>query len=85
MLNKHHEDAMPSKLSKSGWSSYCRLCYEAKYGKQEEEGMKRCNKCEEVKSVEEFHKHSKTRDGLQLICKACKRAFDRKRFARIKG
>lgn len=33
--------------------------------------MKRCNKCDETKSVTEFAKNSSRRDGLQVYCKLC--------------
>lgn len=32
---------------------------------------KRCRKCQEQKSTAEFHKHSRSPDGLQTICKDC--------------
>ncbi len=34
---------------------------------------KRCNKCKEVKSLDEFHKNKSSRDGLQGRCKPCVR------------
>jgi len=33
--------------------------------------VKRCHKCQEVKSVEEFSKNKSTPDGLQYNCKIC--------------
>lgn len=35
------------------------------------ENLKRCIKCGEEKELSEFHKHSKTKDGLQNECKIC--------------
>lgn len=32
---------------------------------------KECKLCKEVKSLEEFHKHERTKDGRQGHCKAC--------------
>ena len=32
---------------------------------------KKCNKCGEVKLVEEFGKHSSRKDGLRGVCKKC--------------
>ena len=84
VLDEEHEDAMRSEYSKSGWSAWCRVCYEAKHGKREE-GTKRCSKCEEVKSVEEFYKHSQTRDGLYPSCKQCTNAVQNERNARKRG
>lgn len=37
--------------------------------------MKRCPRCEETKSLDQFHKHS--RDGHQTYCKDCKRVLNR--------
>ena len=39
--------------------------------------MKRCKKCNELKSLQEFHKHKLTKDGLRGECKNCRRARDR--------
>jgi hypothetical protein len=32
---------------------------------------KKCNRCEELKPVEEFHKNSASHDGLRSYCKKC--------------
>ena len=32
---------------------------------------KKCTKCTEVKSIDEFHNHSKTKDKKQIYCKTC--------------
>lgn len=34
--------------------------------------VKYCSRCGETKPVEEFHKKTKSKDGLQGMCKACK-------------
>ena len=39
--------------------------------------MKRCKKCNELKSLQEFHKHKLTKDGLRGECKSCRRKRDR--------
>lgn len=36
-----------------------------------EEGLKRCPRCDEIKPVERFSRHGKTRDGLRTQCKGC--------------
>ena len=33
--------------------------------------MKKCNKCGEIKPLNEFHKNSARKDGLQTQCKNC--------------
>ena len=42
---------------------------------------KRCTKCGEVKSLEEFHKNRAAKDGLQNHCKSCIAEYGRKRYA----
>jgi hypothetical protein len=37
------------------------------------EGMKRCNKCKEIKPTTDFGPRAKNADGLQSVCRACKR------------
>ncbi len=39
--------------------------------------MKYCGKCQQEKPVSEFAKHSKRKDGLQTMCRACKTIYDR--------
>lgn len=36
--------------------------------------MKKCTKCEKVKTEEEFYKDKSTRDGLARWCKECQKA-----------
>jgi len=40
--------------------------------------MKRCNKCQEEKSLEEFYLHKKMKDGRHNQCKACSRVNNSK-------
>lgn len=35
--------------------------------------MKKCNKCSETKSLNEFHKNSAKPDGVQSACKRCRK------------
>lgn len=42
--------------------------------------MKRCPKCDTTKSADEFAKSKSRADGLQSLCKECKRALDRARY-----
>lgn len=38
--------------------------------------MKKCNKCGQIKPLEEFQKRSINPDGYTYMCKVCKRAYD---------
>jgi hypothetical protein len=38
--------------------------------------MKQCNRCLELKPLEEFQKRAKNKDGHTYMCKVCKRAYD---------
>ena len=38
---------------------------------------KKCGKCGQVLPTSEFHKHSKSKDGLQYMCKNCHRDYQR--------
>ena len=40
--------------------------------------MKRCSKCKEEKSLEEFYKNKARRDGVTPICKSCRRESQKK-------
>lgn len=44
--------------------------------------MKRCPACRETKPLSEFHRNTLRRDGVQSICKMCRAALDRDRYAR---
>jgi hypothetical protein len=45
-------------------------------------GLKQCRICHEWKPVTDFHRNSKSRDGLQGRCKPCVRAYNREWRAR---
>lgn len=36
---------------------------------------KRCTKCKEIKALGEFGKHKSRKDGLQVYCRPCTRAY----------
>lgn len=42
---------------------------------------RRCNTCGVEKPLEEFHKHKKGPGGRLRLCKECRRAYERKRYA----
>lgn len=46
---------------------------------------KRCARCAEVKSTEEFHRNSKVSDGRVAYCKPCIREYQRERYASKRG
>lgn len=39
--------------------------------------MKTCKKCELMKPLNDYHKHSKSKDGRQTVCKQCRNALDK--------
>ena len=45
--------------------------------------LKVCTACHQAKPQEEFHKNRNTRDGLDYMCKACKREYNRQRRAKL--
>lgn len=45
---------------------------------------KRCSHCKDVKDVSEFHRNSRTGDGLQRWCKTCTRDFSLKQVDKLK-
>lgn len=41
---------------------------------------KKCSCCGETKPVSEFHKHPKTKDGLNGRCKACRKEYNKEHY-----
>jgi hypothetical protein len=41
--------------------------------------MKKCNKCQEIKNIEDFHKKKSNNDGLDTYCKVCANSIIRER------
>lgn len=41
---------------------------------------KTCKTCGEEKSISEFYKNSSNPDGLDLHCKECKKAYNRRQY-----
>ncbi len=46
--------------------------------------VKECSQCGETKSLDEFHKRTRSSDGHRSECKACKKIYDDDRNHKIK-
>ena len=44
--------------------------------------MKKCKKCGEAKESLHFYKHPKTKDGLDVSCKKCKKEMSNNRYSK---
>ena len=42
--------------------------------------QKTCTKCGEIKALNEFSKHKKSKDGFQYWCKPCQTGYDKQRY-----
>ena len=47
--------------------------------------MKKCGKCGETKARSEFHKHPTKKDGLQSMCKECRKEYIRAHYQKNRG
>ena len=47
--------------------------------------MKRCPRCGEIKPYLEFHRSRLRRDGVQSICKSCRKVLDHDLYERRRG
>lgn len=76
---KSTSEFYPNNQKSDGFSSYCKACtlakHKAKYiahpRPRQPDGFKRCPKCGEVKTVENFHSNKRSHDGLASYCKPC--------------
>ena len=48
--------------------------------RQRSKGPKTCSKCGEVKSVGDFVKNRRYKDGLSSVCRVCQNAYNRERY-----
>ena len=46
---------------------------------------KYCGKCQQTKPTSEFAKQTKRKDGLQTMCRACKKTYDKGEYQRNKA
>jgi len=44
--------------------------------------IKQCRRCQENRNISEFQKYSRSSDGLQLYCRACKKQMNRNLYER---
>ena len=63
-----------SMIESATWSG------ENKANMEEFVGSKRCSKCNEVKSLIEFNRSAKSKDGYQWFCKGCAKTYNKKRY-----
>lgn len=49
--------------------------------RQRSKNLKTCSKCGEVKSVGDFVKNRRYKDGLSSVCRACQSAYNRGRYS----
>lgn len=40
-------------------------------------GLKRCSKCKSVQALSSFHKRTKSVDGLDPVCRSCRKEYNR--------
>jgi len=48
--------------------------------RQRSKGLKTCPKCGEVRSIRDFVKNRRYKDGLSNVCRACQNAYNRERY-----
>lgn len=73
-----HEHFYRSNSTKSGWGSWCKVCWGGSYGVHQinktyraKEGHKFCSKCEEELPFSEFQRNSTSYAGYDSKCKKC--------------
>lgn len=73
----------PSSLQDRGdGERRCLSCRERHPARMLPAGVKRCTRCKVAKPFSEYHRHSRTGDGLHSRCKGCRALEERKRAGR---
>ena len=89
MLEENADNFPVSKASKTGFSSYCKSCYDARFGKKDvPDGHQRCKgECGQVLKLSEknFSRNKEKRSGFHSKCKSCKNAEDRAKRDAARG
>lgn len=47
--------------------------------------MKRCHRCENLKSIGDFHSYNRSSDGLRSECKRCFNAYTRENLQKLQN
>ena len=91
MLEEKADNFPLSKASKTGFSRFCKSCFDARFGKKDEDapdGHQRCKgECGQVLklSEEKFARSKNTRSGFQPMCRSCRSDDDRARRDAARG
>ena len=73
--NRVNAKAMYAKIRRA-------LGHEVQHRETFPEGMKRCGRCREIKSVSDFHKQRSQPGGYNTYCKACRKDIESDRYFR---
>ena len=49
-----------------------------------DEDIKRCSKCKLIQGIENFNKDKNRKDGLNSICRLCRKKYYNENFVKIK-
>ena len=89
VLEENGDHFPVSKASKTGFSNYCKSCYDARYGKKDvPDGFQRCKgECGQVLKLsgENFARSKTHRSGFYSKCKSCRSAEQKARKDAARG